>query len=43
MEIGQVSSASIDEEIKNEGKEFFRNIQFDFGSDQLIFQKKEEY
>ncbi|MCJ8288780.1 MAG: OmpA family protein [Crocinitomicaceae bacterium] len=35
METGQVSAASIDEKIKNEGKEVFHNILFDFGSDQL--------
>ncbi|MFK7771806.1 MAG: OmpA family protein [Saprospiraceae bacterium] len=35
METGQVSAASIEEKIKNEGKEVFHNIQFDFGSDQL--------
>lgn len=35
METGQVSAASIDEKIKNEGKEVFHNIHFDFGSDKL--------
>lgn len=35
METGQVSAASINEKIKNEGKEVFHNILFDFGSDQL--------
>ena len=35
METGQVSAASIEEKIKNEGKEVFHNIQFDFGSDTL--------
>jgi len=35
METGQVSAASIDEKIKNEGKEVFHNILFDFGSDNL--------
>ena len=35
METGQVSAASIEEKIKNEGKEVFHNIQFDFGSDNL--------
>lgn len=35
METGQVSAASIDEKIRNEGKEVFHNILFDFGSDQL--------
>lgn len=35
METGQVSAASIEEKIKNEGKEVFHNIQFDFGSDRL--------
>jgi outer membrane protein OmpA-like peptidoglycan-associated protein len=35
METGQVSAASIDEKMKNEGKEVFHNILFDFGSDQL--------
>ncbi len=35
METGQVSAASIDEKIKNEGKEIFHNILFDFGSDKL--------
>ncbi|MDT0622675.1 OmpA family protein [Croceitalea vernalis] len=35
METGQVSILSIDEKIKNEGKEIFHNILFDFGSDKL--------
>ncbi|MFK7785238.1 MAG: OmpA family protein [Crocinitomicaceae bacterium] len=35
METGQVSAASIDEKIKNEGKEVFHNILFEFGSDKL--------
>ncbi|MFK8058211.1 MAG: OmpA family protein [Saprospiraceae bacterium] len=35
METGQVSAASIDEKIKNEGKEVFHNILFDFGSANL--------
>ncbi len=35
METDQVSAASIDEKIKNEGKEVFHNILFDFGSDTL--------
>ena len=35
METDQVSVASIDEKIKNEGKKVFNNIQFDFGSAQL--------
>ena len=35
METEQVPTASIDEKIKNEGKEVFHNILFDFGSDQL--------
>ena len=35
METGQVSVASIEEKIKNEGKEVFHNILFDFGSDKL--------
>lgn len=35
METGQVSISSIDEKIKNEGKEVFHNILFDFGSDNL--------
>lgn len=35
MDTGQVSAASIDEKIKNEGKEVFHNILFDFGSDKL--------
>jgi hypothetical protein len=35
METGQVSAASIEEKIKNEGKEVFHNILFDFGSDNL--------
>jgi outer membrane protein OmpA-like peptidoglycan-associated protein len=35
METGQVTAASIDEKIKNEGKEVFHNILFDFGSDNL--------
>jgi len=35
METGQVSAASIDEKIKNEGKEVFHNILFEFGSDNL--------
>ncbi|MGJ8684325.1 MAG: OmpA family protein [Nonlabens sp.] len=35
METGQVTAASIDEKIKNEGKEVFHNILFDFGSDRL--------
>ncbi|PHR69745.1 MAG: hypothetical protein COA67_10115 [Lutibacter sp.] len=35
METGQVSAASIEEKIKNEGKEVFHNILFDFGSDKL--------
>lgn len=35
METGQVSAASIDEQVKNEGKEVFHNILFDFGSDNL--------
>jgi outer membrane protein OmpA-like peptidoglycan-associated protein len=35
MDTGQVSAASIDEKIKNEGKEVFHNILFGFGSDQL--------
>lgn len=35
MDTGQVSIASIDEKIKNEGKEVFHNILFDFGSDNL--------
>ncbi|MCL4107400.1 UNVERIFIED_CONTAM: hypothetical protein GTU68_067311 [Idotea baltica] len=40
MDTGQVSAASIDEKIKNEGKEIFHNILFDFGSDNLT---KESY
>ena len=40
METGQVSITSIDEKIKNEGKEVFHNILFDFGSDNLT---KESY
>lgn len=40
METGQVSISSIDEKIKNEGKEIFHNILFDFGSDNLT---KESY
>lgn len=40
MDTGQVSISSIDEKIKNEGKEVFHNILFDFGSDQLT---KESY
>lgn len=40
METGQVSIASIDEKIKNEGKEVFHNILFDFGSANLT---KESY
>lgn len=35
METGQVSAASIEEKIKNEGKEVFHNILFEFGSDKL--------
>ncbi len=35
METGQVTTASIEEKIKNEGKEVFHNILFDFGSDNL--------
>lgn len=35
MDTGQVSASSIDEKIKNEGKEVFHNILFDFGSDKL--------
>jgi len=35
METGQVSTASIEEKIKNEGKEVFHNILFDFGSANL--------
>lgn len=35
MESGQVTTASIEEKIKNEGKEIFHNILFDFGSDNL--------
>ncbi len=35
MDTNQVSVASIDEKIKNEGKEVFHNILFDFGSDNL--------
>lgn len=35
METGQVSAASIEEQIKNEGKEVFHNILFDFGSENL--------
>lgn len=35
METGQVSAASIEEKIKNEGKEIFHNILFEFGSDKL--------
>lgn len=41
METGQVSIANIDEKIKNEGKEIFHNILFDFGSDQLQEKSKE--
>lgn len=40
METGQVSAASIEEKIKNEGKEVFHNILFDFGSANLT---KESY
>lgn len=40
METGQVSVASIEDKIKNEGKEIFHNILFDFGSDKLT---KESY
>jgi len=40
METGQVSAASIEKKIKNEGKEVFHNILFDFGSDNL---SKESY
>jgi outer membrane protein OmpA-like peptidoglycan-associated protein len=35
METGQVSTASIEEKIKNEGKEVFHSILFEFGSDAL--------
>lgn len=35
METNQVTAASIDEKITNEGKEVFHNILFDFGSDKL--------
>jgi outer membrane protein OmpA-like peptidoglycan-associated protein len=35
MESGQVTVASIEDKIKNEGKEVFHNILFDFGSDKL--------
>ncbi|MFT7613691.1 MAG: outer membrane protein OmpA-like peptidoglycan-associated protein [Parvicellaceae bacterium] len=35
METNQVSVASIDDKIKNEGKEVFHNILFEFGSDKL--------
>jgi outer membrane protein OmpA-like peptidoglycan-associated protein len=35
MDTDQVSTESIDEKIKNEGKEVFHNILFDFGSDVL--------
>lgn len=35
MDTDQVSASSIDEKIKNEGKEVFHNILFDFGSDKL--------
>lgn len=38
METGQVSISSIDEKIKNEGKEVFHNILFDFGSDNLTIE-----
>jgi outer membrane protein OmpA-like peptidoglycan-associated protein len=38
METGQVSASSIDEKIKNEGKEVFHNILFDFGSDNLTLE-----
>ena len=41
METGQVSIANIDEKIKNEGKEIFHNILFDFGSDKLKEESKE--
>ena len=40
METGQVSIANIDEKIKNEGKEVFHNILFDFGSDNLKEESK---
>lgn len=35
METGKVTIASIEDKIKNEGKEVFHNILFDFGSDKL--------
>lgn len=35
METGQVSAASIEEKMKNEGKEVFHSILFEFGSDKL--------
>lgn len=35
MDTDQVTAASIEEKIKNEGKEVFHNILFDFGSDKL--------
>ena len=38
MDTGQVSIASIEEKIKNEGKEVFHNILFDFGSDNLTLE-----
>ncbi|WP_298476769.1 OmpA family protein [uncultured Maribacter sp.] len=38
METGQVSAASIEEKIKNEGKEVFHNILFDFGSADLTLE-----
>lgn len=41
METGLVSIANIDEKIKNEGKEIFHNILFDFGSDKLKEESKE--
>lgn len=35
METGKVTISSIEDKIKNEGKEIFHNILFDFGSDKL--------